>query len=74
MALALPAHAQQTEQNVGTESDDAFGRTVGAERSGLYSTSDVRGFNPSEAGNVRIDGLYYDLINFVPGRIVNVVI
>jgi iron complex outermembrane receptor protein len=70
MALALPAHAQQTEQNVGTESDDAFGRTVGAERSGLYSTSDVRGFNPSEAGNVRIDGLYYDLINFVPGRIV----
>jgi len=30
----------------------------------------VRGFNPSEAGNVRIDGLYYDMIGFVPGRIV----
>ncbi|MCB2047795.1 MAG: TonB-dependent receptor [Novosphingobium sp.] len=68
--MAAPAHAQQTEQNVATESDDAFGRTVGAERSGLYSTSDVRGFNPSEAGNVRIEGLYYDLINFLPGRIV----
>jgi len=70
LALATPALAQQTEQNVSTESDDAFGRTVGAEKSGLYSTSDVRGFNPSEAGNVRIDGLYYDMINFVPGRIV----
>ena len=70
LALASPALAQQTEQNVSTESDDAFGRTVGAEKSGLYSTSDVRGFNPSEAGNVRIDGLYYDMINFVPGRIV----
>lgn len=70
LTIAAPARAQQTEQNATTESDDAFGRTVGAERSGLYSTSDVRGFNPSEAGNVRIDGLYYDLINFVPGRIV----
>ncbi len=70
MGLAAPAHAQQAEQNVATESDDAFGRQVGAEKSGLYSTSDVRGFNPSEAGNVRIDGLYYDMINFVPGRIV----
>ena len=70
LALAHPAHAQQTEQNVATESDDAFGRSVGAERSGLYSTSDVRGFNPTEAGNVRIDGLYYDVVNFLPGRIV----
>jgi iron complex outermembrane receptor protein len=30
----------------------------------------VRGFNPTEAGNIRIDGLYYDLVNFLPGRIV----
>lgn len=67
---AMPVHAQQTEQNATTASDDAFGRTVGAERSGLYSTSDVRGFNPTEAGNVRIDGLYYDVVNFLPGRIV----
>ena len=63
---AMPVHAQQTEQNATTASDDAFGRTVGAERSGLYSTSDVRGFNPTEAGNVRIDGLYYDVVNFLP--------
>ncbi len=70
LGLAAPAQAQQADQNVATESDDAFGRQVGAEKSGLYSTSDVRGFNPSEAGNVRIDGLYYDMINFVPGRIV----
>ncbi len=70
LGFAHPSHAQQTEQNVATDSDDAFGRSVGAERSGLYSTSDVRGFNPTEAGNVRIDGLYYDVVNFLPGRIV----
>jgi iron complex outermembrane receptor protein len=70
LAAAQPAMAQQADLNVATESDDAFGRQVGAEKSGLYTTTDVRGFNPSEAGNVRIDGLYYDMINFVPGRIV----
>jgi len=41
---------------------DAFGTSVGRETIGLYSTSSVRGFSPTAAGNVRIDGLYFDQV------------
>ena len=43
-----------------TSADDAFGTTVGNERTGIYSESDVRGFSPVRAGNLRIEGIYYD--------------
>ncbi len=64
-----PAHAQQAEQNAATQSDDAFGRTVGNERSGLYSGDDVRGFSPGEAGNNRMEGLYIDFSGFLSSRL-----
>ncbi len=64
------AHAQQAEQNAATQSDDAFGRTVGNERSGLYSSEEVRGFNPGEAGNNRLEGLYIDFSGFISARLV----
>ena len=67
---AAPAYAQRTEENVNTQSDDAFGRAVGNERSGLYSGFDVRGFNPSEAGNVRLQGLYFDLQELISARLI----
>ena len=67
---ATPALAQRTEENVNTQSDDAFGRAVGNERSGLYNGFDVRGFNPSEAGNVRLQGLYFDLQDLVSARLI----
>jgi len=67
---ASPALAQHAEENVATQSDDAFGRTVGNERSGLYTGSEVRGFNPSEAGNIRLNGLYFDLVNLVSARLI----
>ena len=67
---ATPAQAQRTEENVNTQSDDAFGRAVGNERSGLYSGFDVRGFNPSEAGNVRLQGLYFDLQDLISARLI----
>jgi iron complex outermembrane receptor protein len=35
---------------------------VGREEIGLYGTSEVRGFSPVAAGNVRIDGLYFDSV------------
>jgi iron complex outermembrane recepter protein len=60
IGLSTPALAQRTANNAVTASDDAFGRAVGNERIGIYSTEDVRGFNPIEAGNVRIEGLYFD--------------
>ena len=67
---AVPALAQRAEENVNTQSDDAFGRAVGNDRSGLYSAFEVRGFNPSEAGNVRMQGLYFDLPDLVSARLI----
>ena len=43
-----------------TSASDAFGVAVGTERIGLYTVDDIRGFNPIEAGNARIEGLYFD--------------
>ncbi len=70
-ALALPtaAYAQRTEENAVTQASDAFGSSVGQERTGLYGQDDVRGFSPVEAGNARIDGLYFDQIGLFPGRL-----
>lgn len=62
VALApASAQAKRTDENATTQSDDAFGRSVGSERSGLYSPDEVRGFSPTDAGNIRIHGLYFDL-------------
>lgn len=60
LVIASPALAQRTTNNVVTSSDDAFGRAVGNDKIGIYTTESVRGFNPIEAGNVRIEGLYFD--------------
>ena len=57
------AHAQRARENAVTEASDAFGMTVGRDEIGLYSSTIARGFNPSLAGNLRIDGLYFDQIN-----------
>ncbi len=35
---------------------------MGNEEIGLYSSSNVRGFSPTDAGNVRIEGLYFDQV------------
>lgn len=49
---------------------DAFGLTLGLESIGLYGPGSVRGFNPQQAGNVRIDGLYFDQQGNLSNRIV----
>jgi iron complex outermembrane receptor protein len=54
------ALAQHASDNPVTAADDAFGLTLGLESVGLYSPGLVRGFSPQAAGNVRIDGLYFD--------------
>ncbi len=72
LALAAVPHAafaQRANDNVATQSADAFGRSVGQDRSGLYSSDDVRGFNPVEAGNVRIEGLYFDQVDRLSPRL-----
>jgi iron complex outermembrane receptor protein len=60
IAAATPALAQRTDDNVTAQSDDAFGRSVGNESLGIYTPDEVRGFSPIDAGNVRIEGLYFD--------------
>ncbi len=54
------AQAQRVADNAVKAADDAFGTTVGNEQTGLYNPYEARGFSPVEAGNVRIDGLYFD--------------
>ncbi|MGH6993558.1 MAG: hypothetical protein ACRED8_13955, partial [Caulobacteraceae bacterium] len=58
--IAGPAAAQEASDNATTSAQDAFGSTVGGQSVGLYSPNQVRGFSPISAGNVRIDGLYFD--------------
>lgn len=60
VALAASAHAQRVNENAVSDAEDAFGSNIGGETLGIYSPSDVRGFSPTDAGNVRIEGLYID--------------
>ena len=54
-----PALAQRADQNAVTAAQDAFGTSTGTQSIGLYSLTDARGFSPQQAGNLRLDGLYY---------------
>lgn len=71
LCAAQPLLAQRASDNVTTQSGDAFGRAVGSEKSGLYTSDDVRGFDPVEAGNVRLEGLYFDQVEKVSTRLVD---
>ncbi len=69
-AFVTPAEAQRTEDNAVTAAEDAFGTSIGNESIGLYSASQVRGFSPVTAGNVRIEGVYLDRQGYVAMRLV----
>ena len=69
LACAAPAQAQRAAENAVASADDAFGSTVGTERTGIYSDTEVRGFNPVRAGNVRIEGVYFDQVGGLTGRV-----
>ncbi len=71
LTLASPAFAQRTDDNVVTQSDDAFGKTVGDEQIGIYNPGDVRGFSPIDAGNVRIEGLFFDQQSGLTDRLID---
>ena len=71
---AFPTHdavAQHASDNPLNSADDAFGLTIGLESVGLYSPGSVRGFSPLAAGNVRIDGMYFDLQGAPSARVVD---
>src|SRR5258707_9120437 len=60
LASASLAQAQRADENAVTAASDAFGTVVGTQTIGLYSPTNARGFNPTQAGNLRIEGLYFD--------------
>ncbi len=61
LALTSQVPAQQRAQdNAVTAAEDAFGTAINLQNVGLYSATDARGFNPQQAGNLRIEGLYFD--------------
>lgn len=71
LCSAAPAVAQRTDNNAVTSAEDAFGKTVGDEQIGIYNPYDVRGFSPVSAGNVRIEGLYFDLQSNLTDRLID---
>lgn len=60
ISLPLTAQAQRASENAVTSAQDAFGTSVGDDSIGLYSSTSARGFSPKDAGNMRIEGLFYD--------------
>ena len=65
-----PACAQRVDDNAIASAGDAFGQAIGNERVGLYTVDDVRGFNPVDAGNTRIDGLFFAPVDRPPNRLI----
>ena len=63
------ALAQRVGEDVIKSSDDAFGTSIGMESTGIYTERNTRGFNPLDAGNVRIDGIYFDQVSILAGRL-----
>lgn len=63
------ANQTRTNENAVTQAQDAFGFSVGKETLGLYTNSNVRGFSPVAAGNVRIEGLYFDQVFGLTNRV-----
>src|SRR3954453_11112078 len=63
--LSGPAVGQsRSSDNAVTQAEDAFGFSVGRETLGIYNAGNARGFSPPSAGNLPIDGLYYDQAGF----------
>ncbi len=60
VSLSQTAIAQRADENAVNAAEDAFGTRVGTEGVGLYDSRNVRGFDPQQAGNMRLDGMYFD--------------
>lgn len=64
-----PAAGSRAGENSVRKAGDAFGTSIGREEIGLYGADNIRGFSPVAAGNVRIEGLYFDPVIFPSDRI-----
>ncbi len=63
------ARAQRADENAVTAAEDAFGTRVGTEGVGLYDMRSARGFDPQQAGNIRVEGLYMDVQGLFGNRL-----
>ena len=70
LILSSAAPAQKVDNNAVAQAADAFGINIDGQNLGLYSPGDVRGFSPTAAGNIRLDGLYFDNASNMTGRLV----
>src|ERR1700691_5772458 len=70
LAWTNTVRAQHASDDPVASANDGFGLTLGLESIGLYGPGFVRGFNPQVAGNVRIDGLYFDQQGSLSNRVV----
>ncbi len=59
VALALTAATAAAQDSAVKSAVDAFGERVGTEQSGLYSETQVRGFDLNDSGGYRIDDAYF---------------
>ena len=64
------ARAQHAADNPVASAQDAFGLTLGLESVGMYGPGGIRGFSPEAAGNIRIDGLYFDEQGGLSNRVI----
>jgi iron complex outermembrane receptor protein len=58
--LVFAAFAAAAEDSAVTSAADAFGERVGTEQAGLYSETQVRGFDLNDTGAYRIDDAYFN--------------
>jgi len=72
-AVAIPgsARAQRVDENTVAQAEDAFGLNISGQNLGLYDPGNARGFSPSAAGNIRLDGLYFDQQGNFTSRLIN---
>src|SRR5687768_1834775 len=59
LVIALAASTATADDNAVKSAADAFGERVGTEQSGLYSETQVRGFDLNDSGAYRIDDAYF---------------
>lgn len=71
LAISGDLCAQRAAENVVRSVSDAFGASVGNEQIGLYSVTNVRGFSPTAAGNVRVEGLFIDRTGTFSNRLID---
>lgn len=71
LASPMAAATEAAGNNVVRQAADAFGLRVGTESIGLYDAGNVRGFDPSSAGNVRLEGLFISQMGDLSDRVID---